>query len=208
MNMKFVLAASLTILSSAASAEVYLGVGGGITRTNAAERLTQTFADYATVDKKDTSKGTYILFGGYAFNKNFALEASYIDFGKYKASGHDASGTSISDSLDAKAFSIGAVGSYPLGDSFSLDGKLGVGLVSQKYSCLDLACSVLPEKTTKKAVIMGAIGAHWYFSKHVALRAAYEHFGGADYEIERTDGTKFKKTADYGLLYAGAEARF
>lgn len=179
-----------------------------MTRSNAGERLSQTFADYVTVDKKEDSNATYIVYGGYAFNKNVAVEASYIDFGKYVAAGRDWDGNSVSDSLTAKAFALNVVGILPLGDKFSIDAKIGPGIVSQKYHCEDLLCSILPDKTTRKIVVSGGVGARWHASKNFAVRLAYEHFGGAKYEIERTDGMSFSKSADYGLMYAGVEGRF
>lgn len=115
---------------------------------------------------------------------------------------------SVSDSLEARAYSAGVVGSLPLGEHFSLFAKLGVGVVSQKYHCNDAFCANLPDKTTDSTVMTGAIGARWHASKHFALRAAYEHFGGARYRIERSDGEKFSKNADYGLFYAAAELSF
>lgn len=83
-----------------------------------------------------------------------------------------------------------------------------MGVVSQQYHCNDAFCASFPDKTTDSMVMTGAIAARWHASKHFALRAAYEHFGGARYWIERSDGEKFSKNADYGLFYAAAELSF
>jgi OOP family OmpA-OmpF porin len=205
-TIKYLLAtAGLLVLSSAASADTYLGAGFGMARSNAAERLEQTFA-YDSGATKDHNKAGINLYGGYSFNKNFAIEGSYLNFGKYEIKGK-VFGTDSADSLAAQAFALSAVGSVPLNDSFSLDAKLGVGLISQKYRCINL-CGGISDKTTNRAVLAAGIGAHWFVTKHFAVRAGYEHFGGAKFEIEDSLGSKIGKSADYGLLYTSAEVRF
>jgi OmpA-OmpF porin, OOP family len=76
----------------------------------------------SSCDEKDSG---WKFFGGYQFNRNFALEASYFDYGSVSASGQTF-GVPFNVSGDATAFGIAAVGILPLGDRFSLFGKLGL----------------------------------------------------------------------------------
>lgn len=64
-------------------------------------------------------------FGGYRFNKYLAAELSVRDLGEYQAR---AAGFAYQSEFSA--VTIGAVGFLPLGDRFSLYGRLGAGSVS------------------------------------------------------------------------------
>ncbi|HEY5897364.1 MAG TPA: outer membrane beta-barrel protein [Burkholderiales bacterium] len=68
-------------------------------------------------DEKDTA---WRLLGGYQFNRNFAAELGYHNFGETKAS---AGG--ISASIKSKAWELVGIGSLPVANQFSLYGKLG-----------------------------------------------------------------------------------
>jgi len=73
-------------------------------------------------DEKDTA---WKLFGGYQFNRHFALEGSYFDYGSASARGQTF-GVPLQVAADLTAFGIAAVGMLPLGSQFSLFGKLGL----------------------------------------------------------------------------------
>ncbi|GAB2897602.1 hypothetical protein GCM10027046_28970 [Uliginosibacterium flavum] len=205
-HLKFALAtASLMLLSSVASAEVYLGIGGGMTRSNAAERLEQSFIHDSTSKREKNDIG-FQLYGGYAFNKFVALEADYVDLGTYEFRGANY-GYDLQLSLKAKAYSLGVVGTVPLTDSIGLDGKLGIARVSQTFHCT-LNCGNVSDTTNVSTTGVLALGAHWDMTKNLRLRASYEHFGGTKYRAYDNAGEEVSKTVDYGLLSAGIAVRF
>jgi OOP family OmpA-OmpF porin len=76
----------------------------------------------ASCDEKDSA---WKFFGGYQFNRNFAIEASYFDYGSVSTNGQ-LLGLPVNVSGDISAFGIAAVGILPLGNNFSLFGKLGL----------------------------------------------------------------------------------
>ena len=94
----------------------YIGVGIG-------QSTVEDFCDGAPAgvgcDEKDTATR---IFGGYQFNRNFALEAGYTDLGQASA---DFPGMG-SVSLGASGFEFMALGIAPLGERWSLYGKLGL----------------------------------------------------------------------------------
>lgn len=78
----------------------------------------------ATLQACDEKDSAFKLFGGIRLSPNFAIEASYFDYGKFEANG-DSGGSPFTISGDATAFGIAAVGIVPLGERFSLFGKAG-----------------------------------------------------------------------------------
>lgn len=69
----------------------------------------------------DEDRGLH-FFGGYRFNRYLAAELSVRDLGKYRARGSGFSYTS-----EFSAITLGAVGFLPLGEYFSLYGRVGAG---------------------------------------------------------------------------------
>lgn len=74
--------------------------------------------DEVGFDGNDTG---FKVFGGYALNKHFAIEAAYINLGKPD---DEIFGTNVE--LEGTAFNAAAVGTIPLNDKFSLYGRAGI----------------------------------------------------------------------------------
>lgn len=111
-----VFAALALTAAMAAQADVqpgfYAGAGFGTTK------IDDDGLDDVDFDDSDTG---FKIFGGYSFNQNFAIEATYFDLG-------EASGSfGVGDNFDVgiSGFGVSAVGVLPLSDTFSLFGKLG-----------------------------------------------------------------------------------
>jgi len=99
------MALTLAVFANQAMAEGNWYAGGA---------LSQAYVDENGLDDNDSGGK---LFGGYHLNENFAVEASYYDFGDQV----DGSST-----LSIDGFSLGLVGSVPLSDRFSVFGKVGI----------------------------------------------------------------------------------
>ncbi|MEQ6888370.1 outer membrane beta-barrel protein [Halomonas sp. CS7] len=99
----------------------YLGVGLGHASL---DNDTLDFLDDVGFSTDDSDTG-YKLFGGYQFNPNFAVEAGYVDFGEYTASGAEA-GDSAKLKLGVDGFTAALVGKLPIENGFSVHGKLGM----------------------------------------------------------------------------------
>ncbi len=131
-----------------------------------------------TCDDKDSA---WKLFGGYRFNRNFALEASSIDWG-------EASGTVSAVgrvSAEQSSMGIAAVGMLDLAPQFSIFGKAGFLLTEQ-----ELPASSAPER--EETEFHYGIGARFAFAPNWAARA----------EWEKTEKLKAE------LLSVGVEYRF
>jgi len=90
----------------------YVGATAGLSKVSGSRDISKTAS---TIDDDDQAFG---ILGGYQFNKYFGLEAGYLDMGSL---GFESADNNVS--VDAVHFS--AVGTLPLGQRFSLVGKLG-----------------------------------------------------------------------------------
>jgi OOP family OmpA-OmpF porin len=106
--------ASSVFAQAAPESGLYLGAGFGQTK---AKDLCQDFPPGVSCDDKDTS---YNLFVGYDFNRIFAAEVGYVNFGEVKASGVGGSA-----SWEATAFEAVGVAKWPVWQNLSVYGKLG-----------------------------------------------------------------------------------
>jgi OOP family OmpA-OmpF porin len=126
-----------------------LYVGGNVGHTHWSDPLNGVTGRATGLDGK--------LYGGYQFNPNFSLEAGTM------ALGHINQATG-----DAKVYGlfVDAVGTYPLGQGFSLLGRAGLAEARFKsYAGND----------TSPGVKVGA-GLQYDLTKSIALRGEWEHY--------------------------------
>lgn len=124
-------AALTTLIAAPAFAQSYPGVpdegvyvGTALGQSKLKYDIAGFYRDqgYPNVSSDDTDTA-FKLFVGYQFNPNFAVEASYVDFGDFTASDNDGSGRA---KLSVDGFTAALVGKLPIQDGFSVYGKLGL----------------------------------------------------------------------------------
>lgn len=96
----------------------------------------------ASCDEKDSA---WKFFGGYRVNPNFAVEASYIDFGEVSARGQTF-GVPFSVRASATAWGVAALGILPVGQ-LSLFGKMGLLMTDAKASASGIGGSFSDSET-------------------------------------------------------------
>jgi OOP family OmpA-OmpF porin len=104
-------------------------------------------------DSQKRSGDSYSIFGGYRFDKNFAVEAAYTDLGKVNFNGVEAKN---------KAYSVDGIARAPLGKDFGLYGRVGVAHYERDYTGLG--------DNSSNGVKLG-VGADYALTKNVSLRA-------------------------------------
>ncbi len=113
-----------------------------------------------------------ISFGaGYRFSPNIAAELGYTFFGDSKI-------TSGSNWLTMKLSSLhpAVVGTLPVNDQFSVFGKFGLAINSEKYtSNLTLSTSSYSQNST-----YFAFGGQYNLNQQLGMRVQYESFGDFD----------------------------
>jgi len=150
--------------SNAAEAGWYIGAGVGAAQTTIDIQRDTNY-------KEDKNATNYKVFGGYQFNKNWALELQYADLGTYKRTN---GGSSFE--LKTNVVSLSGVGMLPLADHFSLLGKIGVAAQNGKTTSRGIYTGT---DGTNTALLLGA-GAEYNFTKSVAVRAEYERIGSSN----------------------------
>lgn len=156
----------------------YLGAGLGYSTldNNTLDRLDSAGAN---TDDSDTA---YKLFAGYQFNPNFAIEASYLDFGDFEANAG-------SEKLEASAdgFGFALVGKLPIQGGFSVHGKLGMVAWDGDLDYSDSASGVSTSLGEDGTDPYYGIGAEYEVDR-IMMRAEYERYdlsdSGEDLEID------------------------
>jgi OOP family OmpA-OmpF porin len=128
-------------------------------------------------DEKDSA---WKFFGGYQLNRNFALEASYFDYGSVSASGQTF-GVPFSVSGDATAFGLAAVGILPLGSQFSLFGKLGLLSTEMDVAAAGIG-GAFSESDSETGLHIG-VGVMFDLGRNFSIRAEWERNDEAEIDM-------------------------
>lgn len=172
----------------------YLGAGIGHAML---DNSTLDDLDDLGFDTDDNDIG-YKLFAGYQFNPNFAVEASYLDFGDFTADLTVTNGTDTG-TADAKAsvdgFGFAVLGKLPIQGPFSLYGKLGLIAWDGEATGTARVNGNLVAHERESADDIDpfyGVGAE-YIVNQLVIRAEYERYdlseSGEDFEIDLISGS-------------------
>ena len=144
--------AAATLLAGPAAAQLKAPdsgfyIGGGLGRTDSGQG--------GAIDNKDDA---WKAFGGYQFNKHFAVEGGYVDLGKVTLPGA---------SLDSKAWHASAVGSLPLTGQFALTGKVGLARTETRVGGFGSDDNTDPTY---------GLGLRYDFTRQFGVRGEWERF--------------------------------
>jgi opacity protein-like surface antigen len=132
----------------------------------------------------DKSNAGFSLAVGYQITQNIAVEAAYLDLGRVS---FDASGTvdggegavsefAIGAGFKSKGPSLSVVGSWPINEMFSIDGRIGAYKGKTKG---DLSVSVDAEgeegvvASDKNTSMLLGVGATWSLTETIGVRLGY-----------------------------------
>lgn len=110
---------------------------------------------------------SFKLLAGYQFSPNWAVEGSYVDFGKI---GHTFGNGHSSSKLHS--FTLAGVGFLPLSDQAKLFGKLGAHHSEAKIE--DNYYGTSSSETRSKSGAMLGVGFQYDFTKNFSGRVEYE----------------------------------
>ncbi len=139
----------------------------------------------------DTKAKRYSMTVGYQLGSYFAVEGTYIDFGKFTYDYIVADEGNAEHSgrltMKPKGPTVAAVGLLPLGDYFSLDAHAGFSFVDNKYK-ITLDNERVSFSLSKTGLYYGA-GFAWWVTGQVALRAGYNKFERGVFEQDTSQYT-------------------
>ena len=200
------LAALATVASSSAMAADtgwYGGINVGQSRaTIDDERITRSlltggFTGVSIInDEKDTG---YKLYGGYKFNKNFALEGGYFDLGKFGFVATTVPPGTLTGSIKLRGFNLDAVGILPITEKFSAFGRVGVNYAQARDSFAGTgAVNVLnPNPSKRDTNYKYGLGVQYNFTESLGMRVEAERYRIDDAVGNKGDVDLFS----LGLLY-------
>ena len=168
----------------AATDDTFWYLGGNIGQSRAKiddARITPQLPGTAAIS--DDNKGNaFKLFGGYQFNRNFAVEGGYFNLGEF---GYNATtqppalaGT-LNGKIKLQGLNLDAVGMLPLSDKFSVFGRLGLQYAQAKdsFSSTGVVATPTNPNPSKKALNYKAgVGVQYDFNRSLGMRVEAERY--------------------------------
>jgi OOP family OmpA-OmpF porin len=185
-------------------------VGGNVGQSRAKiddPRITSNLlgAGFITTSITDDNRDIgYKIFGGYQFNKNFALEGGYFDLGKFGFTSITAapSAGTLSGNIKLRGLNLDAVGILPITDKFSAFGRVGLNYAEARDDFTSTgAVPVLanPNPSKRDTNYKFGLGLQYALTDSLALRAEAER-----YRIDDAVGNK----GDVDLISVGLIYKF
>lgn len=161
---------SATLLAVLASTTAFAASAADDSGFYAGAGVGQSFVDERGYDDEDTA---FSVFGGYQFNRYFALEGAYTDFGKIEP---EAAGSA----LEADAVSLTAVGIVPITDNFSAYAKAGFSRWNLDTE-LPALTNTADDSGTDPTY---GLGVQYKINDAVSLRGEYNRFEVEDIDLD------------------------
>jgi len=126
------MALAVTASSFAVASDPGWYIGGDVGRSSATmddDKITSSLlsSGFTTSSIRESERDTaYKLFGGYQFNKNFALEGGYFDLGSFDFTATTVPAGTLSGEIKLKGLDFDAVGILPFTKKFSAFGRVGL----------------------------------------------------------------------------------
>jgi len=149
-----------------------------------------------TDDNRDTG---YKLFGGYRYNKNFAVEAGYFDLGQFGFTSTTTPLGTLAGTIRLKGFNIDAVGILPITEKFSAFGRVGLNYAQARDAFTGTGSVVVLDPTPSKrdTNLKLGLGLQYDFTESLGMRAEGERYRINDAVGNRGDINMYS----LGLVY-------
>ena len=183
----------------------YTGFNAGQSRakiddTRIADGLLDDGFTTTSISNDDRHFG-FKAFGGYEFNRYFALESGYFNLGKFGFTADTSPAGSLRGDIKLQGANFDAVGSVPLGDKFSLFARVGVNYADAKDAFAGTGAVAVIDRSPAKwaANYKFGFGAEYDFTRFIGMRLEAER-----YRIDDAVGNK----GDVDLYSAGLVFKF
>ena len=151
-----------------------------------------------TDDNTDTG---YKLFGGYKFNRNFALEGGYFDLGRFGFTATTVPAGTLNGSIKLRGLNLDAVGILPITEKFSAFGRVGLNHAEARdsFSGTGAVTVTNPSPSKRDTNVKFGAGLQYDFTRSLGMRLEAER-----YRINDAVGNK----GDVDLVSVGLVFRF
>ncbi|MDP3137789.1 MAG: OmpA family protein [Burkholderiaceae bacterium] len=126
-------------------------------------------------DDRDTAGK---IFGGYQFNKNFALEAGYFDLGRFSFAATTVPPGTLNGNIRLRGVNLDAVGILPLTERFSALGRIGLNYAQARdsFSGTGAVFVTNPSPSKRDTNLKVGVGLMYAFTESLALRLEAERY--------------------------------
>ena len=129
-----------------------------------------------TDDSDDTA---YKIFGGYKFNKYFALEGGYFNLGQFGYTAATVPAGTLSGTIKLQGVNLDAVGMLPITEKISAFGRVGLNYAKAKddfTSSGSVATPTDPSPNKGDTNYKAGLGLQYDLTKTVGLRGEWERY--------------------------------
>jgi len=154
----------------------YMGGNIGMSTANIdQDKITQNLTNPSYTD--DESDLGYKLFGGYQFNKYFALEGGYFNLGKFDYALSTATGTAEGN-IKIMGVNLDAVAILPVTENFSVFGRAGANYAQAKDSFSTTGSISIADTNPKKSDLnyKFGVGLQYAITDAVGIRLEAERY--------------------------------
>jgi OOP family OmpA-OmpF porin len=168
----------------AAESGWYLGLGVGQSAANIADdRIRNQLSGVSvttTIDDDDRDFG-YKLFGGYKFNKNFALEGGYFNLGEFGFTANTTPAGTFTGTGKFQGLNLDAIGILPFTEKFSAFGRVGYIYTETKDTFTgtgggSAVAAANPDPDEKAGNYKYGLGVQYDFTQALGLRVEWERY--------------------------------
>lgn len=192
----------------------YYYLGGGIGQARAEindERITRPLFGTgltATNINRDNHDTAYKLFGGYQFNKNFALEAGYFNLGKFGFSANTVPLGTFNGQVKIQGFNLDLVGTLPVTERFSVFARAGAqaAKTGDTYSGNRPISAFNPSPSKREVNYKAGVGLQYEITPSFLVRAEAERYRISDTLGKKgnADMVSLSLVFPFGRSYAAA----
>jgi OOP family OmpA-OmpF porin len=178
----FGLAAIASPVAVAADPGGYGGVSIGRSSANIEEaRITNGLlgagfaATSVTEDERDRG---FKIFGGYQFNRNFAVEGGYFDLGKFSFTAATVPAGTLTGNFRVRGLNLDLVGILPFTEKFSAFGRVGVQYAKTKDSFAGTGAVLIanPNPSERDTNYKFGLGLQYDFTQSLGMRVEAERY--------------------------------
>jgi OOP family OmpA-OmpF porin len=149
-------------------------LGGGLATTSIAD------------DNRDTG---YKLYGGYQFNRNFALEGGYFDLGQFGFMANTTPTGTLNGSIKLRGVNLDAVGILPITEKFSAFGRVGLNYAQARdsFSGTGAVLVLNPNPSKRDTNYKAGLGLQYAITDSLGVRLEAERYRINDAMSNRGD---------------------